>query len=84
MLESMPVYKRYLYFKIKRPKFPHANHNEMFDYISFFGFLVWLGLKYLFEGLRFNTLLACLAEICFFLDRVLNINNIHLGSLICR
>jgi hypothetical protein len=70
MLDQMPPYKRYRIGHISRPKNPHANHNEIFDFISFFGFCIWLGLKYLFEGLRFNTLIVCAAELFFFLDRV--------------
>lgn len=71
MLETIPHYKRYhRIIDNNSPKYPHANHNEFFDLISFFGFCLWLGLKYLFEGFRFNTLIVCAAELFFFLDRV--------------
>ena len=64
-LQEVTIFDDYI-----RPKYPHANHNDVFDYISFFGFCFWLGMKYLFEGLRFNTLIVCAAELFFFLDRV--------------
>jgi len=62
---------------------PHANHNAYFDLFSFFGFCLWLLLKYIFEGFRMNSLLIFAAYTLFFFDRVFIII-IYLGNSIFR